>query len=59
MQSALASGTVDSRLFLHAAAISAQAGDTARARIYAQKAAKSAFTLLPGERIRLKQLKLT
>jgi tetratricopeptide (TPR) repeat protein len=57
MQSALASGTVDARLYLHAAAISAQAGETARARIYAGKAAKSALSLLPGERIRLKQLK--
>jgi hypothetical protein len=58
MQSALASGTVDARLYLHAAAISAQLGETARARIYAGKAAKSAFSLLPGERIRLKQLKI-
>jgi tetratricopeptide (TPR) repeat protein len=58
MQSALASGTVDARLYLHAAAISAQAGDSARAKIYAEKAAKSAFTLLPGEKIRLKQLKI-
>jgi tetratricopeptide (TPR) repeat protein len=58
MQSALASGTVDARLYLHAAAISAQAGDSARAKIYADKAAKSAFTLLPGEKIRLKQLKI-
>jgi tetratricopeptide (TPR) repeat protein len=58
MQSALAAGTVDARLYLHAAAISAQLGETARARIYAEKAAKSAFSLLPGERIRLKQLKI-
>jgi tetratricopeptide (TPR) repeat protein len=58
MESALAMGTVDARLYLHAAAISAQAGEPARARIYAEKAAKSAFSLLPGERIYLKQLKL-
>lgn len=58
MQSALALGTADARLYLHAAAISAQAGETARARIYARKAAKLAFSLLPGERIRLKRLNL-
>ncbi len=57
MQSALALGTVDARLYLHAAAISAQAGETARARIYAGKAARSVFSLLPGERIQLEQLK--
>jgi tetratricopeptide (TPR) repeat protein len=58
MQSALALGTADARLFLHAAAISAQAGETARAKIYAGKASKFAFSLLPGERIRLKRLNL-
>ncbi|MBO0857468.1 MAG: tetratricopeptide repeat protein [Chloracidobacterium sp.] len=58
MQSALALGTTDARLYLHAAAISAQAGDTARAKSFAAKAAKFAFSLLPDERIRLKQLKL-
>lgn len=58
MRSALASGTVDARLYLHAAAISAQAGEKAQARIYAARAAKAAFNLLPGERVRLKQLKL-
>jgi tetratricopeptide (TPR) repeat protein len=58
MQSALALGTTDARLYLHAAAISAQAGETARAKIFAAKAAKFAFSLLPDERIRLKQLKL-
>src|SRR5215470_3741534 len=54
MQSALALGTTDARLYLHAAAISAQAGETARAKIFAAKAAKFAFSLLPDERIRLK-----
>jgi tetratricopeptide (TPR) repeat protein len=58
MRSALALGTEDARLYLHAAAIAAQAGENRQAKIYAQKAARSAFSLLPGERIRLKQLKL-
>ncbi len=57
IQSALALGTVDARLYLHAAAIAAQAGDNKQARIYAGKAAKTESSLLPGERIRLKQLK--
>ena len=57
MQSALAMGTVDARLYLHAAAIAAQAGDNRQARIYVGKAAKTESSLLPGERIRLKQLK--
>jgi tetratricopeptide (TPR) repeat protein len=59
MSSALALGTADARLYLHAAAISKQAGETARAKLYAAKAAKFAFSLLPGERIRLKRLNLT
>ncbi|MGH9752086.1 MAG: tetratricopeptide repeat protein [Blastocatellia bacterium] len=58
MRSALAPGTADARLYLHAAVIAAQAGENRQARIYAGKAAKSAFSLLPGERIRLKRLKL-
>src|SRR5215470_15454477 len=58
MRSALALGTEDARLYMHAAAIAAQAGENKQAKIYARKAAKSAFSLLPGERIRLKQLKL-
>jgi tetratricopeptide (TPR) repeat protein len=58
MRSALALGTADARLYLHAAAISKQAGETAQAKIYAAKAAKLAFSLLPGERIRLKRLNL-
>src|SRR5262245_7001393 len=58
MQSALALGTADARLYLHAAAIAAQAGDNRQARMYAGKAAKFAFSLLPSERIRLKRLKL-
>jgi len=57
MRSALTLGTVDARLYLHAATIAAQAGENKQARIYAGKAAKTAVSLLPGERIRLKQLK--
>jgi tetratricopeptide (TPR) repeat protein len=58
MRSALALGTADARLYLHAAAIAWQAGDNRQARIYAGKAAKFVFSLLPSERIRLKRLKL-
>jgi tetratricopeptide (TPR) repeat protein len=58
MRSALALGTADARLYLHAAAISKQAGETAQAKIFAAKAAKLVFSLLPGERIRLKRLNL-
>ena len=58
MRSALAQGAADSRLYLHAAVIAAQAGENRQARIYARKTAKSTFSLLPSERIRLKQLKL-
>ena len=58
MQSALELGTADARLYLHAAAIAAQAGENGQAKIYARKAAKSAFSLLPGERMRLKLLNL-
>jgi tetratricopeptide (TPR) repeat protein len=58
MRSALALGTADARLYLHAAAISRQAGNTAQAKIYAAKAAKLAFSLLPDERIRLDKLNL-
>jgi len=58
MRSALAPGTADARLYLHAAAIAAQAGENREARIYAGKASKSAFSLLPSEKIRLKRLKL-
>jgi Flp pilus assembly protein TadD len=56
MQSALSLGTADARLYLRAAAISAQAGQTARAKIYAGKASKFALSLLPDERIWLKLL---
>jgi tetratricopeptide (TPR) repeat protein len=58
MRSALELGTADARLYLHAAAIAARAGENRQAKIYARKAAKSAFSLLPGERIWLKRLNL-
>lgn len=58
MRSALALGTADARLYMHAAAISAQAGDAAQAKVYIAKAEKFAFSLLPSEKIRLNQLKL-
>jgi tetratricopeptide (TPR) repeat protein len=57
MQSALAHGTEDARLFLHAAAIAAQTGNRQDALRYAGKAAKIQSTLLPSEKVRLKQLK--
>jgi tetratricopeptide (TPR) repeat protein len=57
MQSALAEGTEDARLFLHAAAIAAQTGNRQDALRYAGKAAKIQSTLLPSEKVRLKQLK--
>jgi len=57
MQSALAQGTEDARLFLHAAAIAAQTGNRQDALRYADKAAKIQSTLLPSEKVRLKQLK--
>lgn len=57
MQSALALGTVDARLYLHAASIAAQAGEIRQAKFYAMKAMKLESSLLPGEKIWLKQLK--
>jgi tetratricopeptide (TPR) repeat protein len=57
MQSVLAQGTEDARLFLHAAAIAAQTGNRQDALRYAGKAAKIQSTLLPSEKVRLKQLK--
>jgi Flp pilus assembly protein TadD len=58
MRSALELETADARLYMHAAVISAQAGEAARAKMYAGKAAKFAFSLLPSERVRLKRLNL-
>ena len=58
MRSALASGAADARLYLHAAAIAAQAGENRQAKIYAGKAARFASSLLPSERTWLKRLKV-
>jgi tetratricopeptide (TPR) repeat protein len=57
MRSALSQGAVDARLYLHAAAIAAQAGESGEAKTYEAKAAKVGSTLLPSEKIRLRQLK--
>lgn len=57
MQSALAQNTQDARLFLHAAIIASQAGEKNQSRTYAAKAARVESMLLPGEKLRLKELK--
>ncbi|MDX2033046.1 MAG: hypothetical protein SF339_20380 [Blastocatellia bacterium] len=57
MKAALARNTQDARLFLHAAIIAAQAGDAASAKSYAGKAARIESLLLPGEQVRLRELK--
>lgn len=49
MQRALAEGTQDARLFLHAAVIAAAAGRPADAKQWAGKARRLQFTLLPSE----------
>jgi tetratricopeptide (TPR) repeat protein len=49
MERALAEGTQDARLFLHAAAIAAADGRTADARRWAGRARALQFTLLPSE----------
>src|SRR5215470_9763767 len=56
MRSALALGTADARLYLHAAEISKHAGETAQSKSFAAKAAKLAFSLLPDEKLRLSKL---
>lgn len=58
MQKALAVGTNDARLFLHAAIISAKSNQSTEARQFAKRASASQSTLLPSERERLRQLKL-
>ncbi len=57
MQSALALDTQDARMFLHAAIIASQIGEKSSAKSYAAKAAKIESMLLPGEKVRLKELK--
>jgi tetratricopeptide (TPR) repeat protein len=58
MQRALAEGTVDARLFLHAAIISASAGRRAESLRYARRASSLAPMLLPSERALLARLRL-
>ncbi len=58
MQTALATGTKDARLFLHAAVIAAKANQTAEARKYSKQALAFKTTLLPSEKERLRQLNL-
>ncbi|MGE0884719.1 MAG: tetratricopeptide repeat protein [Blastocatellales bacterium] len=58
MQSALATGTQDARLFMHAAVIAAKANQTAEAQGYFKRVSALQSTLLPSEKERLRQLKL-
>ena len=55
MQSALAEGTKDGRLYFHAAAIAAKAGHTDEAQAWLGKANGMAQTLLPSEQRQLVQ----
>ena len=50
MQRALAEGTQDARLFLHAGIIASEAGHTADAECWLRKAAELSHLLLPSER---------
>jgi len=54
MKSALSAGTQDARLFLHAALISAAAGESAEAARFREKADSLRHLLLPSELERLK-----
>jgi tetratricopeptide (TPR) repeat protein len=56
---AMADGTQDARLFLHAAVIMDKIGNQPEARGYAQKAAAMQQTLLPSERAQLHHFPLT
>ena len=49
MTRALAAGTEDARLFLHAASIAAATGDRAEARRFSARAHRARLTLLPSE----------
>ncbi len=57
IQRALAEGTRDARLFLHAAVISAHTGHTSQARQYLKQATALQLLLLASEKERLRQLK--
>ena len=54
MRQALAEGTRDARLFLHAGVIAAKLGDVSTADKYFQKAEATQQTLLPSERAQLR-----
>lgn len=56
MQQALATGTNDARLFLHAAVIAAKTNQPTEARQFAKRASTIQSTLLPGEREQLTKL---
>lgn len=56
MQQALAVGTVDARLLMHAAVIAAKSNQPTEARQFAKRASAIQSTLLPSERDQLKQL---
>jgi len=58
MQSALATGTQDARLFFHAALIAAKSGQPARAREYSKQALALQMVLLPSEKEQLRRLKI-
>lgn len=58
IQQALATGTNDARLFLHAAVIAAKTNQLAEAKQFAKRASAIQSTLLPSERDQLRQLKL-
>jgi tetratricopeptide (TPR) repeat protein len=57
MQSALAAGTQDARLFMHAAVIAAKANQTIEARQLSKRASTLQMALLPSEKDHLRQLK--
>jgi len=55
MQRALAEGTKDARLFLHAGIIASQAGHSADAERWLRKASELSYLLLPSERNQLQE----
>jgi hypothetical protein len=56
MQLALAEGTQDARLYLHAAVLAAEAGQTQASRQWVSKAESMTQMLLPSERRQLQQV---
>lgn len=57
MQSALATGVQDARLFMHAAVIAAKSNQTIEARQLSRRASTLQMALLPSEKDHLRQLK--